>query len=129
MRACNLRGQSGRPDRQVPTCKVAMEAFSLCSRAQATELALMPRNCSRMAGRRAPACSRSSRSRTTQWSHTAGSTGGSVRGRGWREGREGPLWGQRGGDGSAQGRGAGPGIWSRAEGDEIGEGQREAWGF
>ena len=49
-----------------------MEAFSLCSLAQATELALMPLSCSRMAGRRALARSRSSRSRTTQWSHTAG---------------------------------------------------------
>lgn len=54
------------------TCRSAMEAFSLCSRAQTTELALTPRSCSRMAGRRAPACSRSSRSNTTQWSHTEG---------------------------------------------------------
>lgn len=54
------------------TCRSAMEVFNLCSLAQAAELALMPCSCSRMAGRRAPALSRSSRSRTTQWSHTAG---------------------------------------------------------
>lgn len=57
------------------TCRSAMEATSLCSRAQATELALTPRSCSRRRGRRAPARSKSSRSRTTQWSHTVAARG------------------------------------------------------
>lgn len=52
-----------------------MEAFSLCSWAQAAELALTPRSCSRMAEKRAPARSKSSRSKTTQWSHTEGTKG------------------------------------------------------
>lgn len=56
-----------------------MEAFSRCSRAQAAALALMPRSCSRMPGRRAPALSRSSNKSTTQWSHTA-SPGGRWKG-------------------------------------------------
>lgn len=56
-----------------------MEAFSLCSWAQASELVLMPRSCSRMVGRRALASSRSSRSRTTQWSHTVGRRAGQCR--------------------------------------------------
>lgn len=77
VRACRL-GCGGQGP-QLSTCRSAMEAFSLCSRAQARELVLTPRSCSRMAGRRVPARSRSSRSRTTQWSHTAGRRAGQCR--------------------------------------------------
>lgn len=97
------------------TFRSVMEAFSLCSRAQAMELVLTLRSCSRMAGNRAPTRSRSSRSRTTQWSHTVGRTGESVQGVGL-------AWGQGGS------HGVGTGVLSWAEGDKVGRGQRSAWG-
>lgn len=70
VRACSPGG-GGRAPGPCSTCRSAMEVFSLNSRAQAVELVLMLCSCSLMAGRRAPARSRSSKSRTTQWSHTA----------------------------------------------------------
>lgn len=92
-------GAAGRGPRG--TFRSVMEAFSLCSRAQAAELGLTVRSWSRMVGRRAPACSRSSRSTTTQWSHTVGSTGGQRR-----------AWSARG-QGGVRGRPGGTGLGGR----------------
>lgn len=92
-------GAAGRGPRG--TFRSVMEAFSLCSRAQAAVPGLTVRSWSRMVGRRAPACSRSSRSTTTQWSHTVGSTGGQRR-----------AWSARG-QGGVRGRPGGTGLGGR----------------